>query len=167
MGLAVQAEEIAPSSVASGQLLTFIVGSSAYAIDILAVQEIRGWEGATRIPNAPAHLQGVIDLRGSTIPVMDLRERLGVKQGDAAAAPVMIVAGDPAAGRDQLCGLIVDRVCDVQTVTADDWRALPAHLEQGEGCVAGLVCIDEQLTIILDLARLLRSPESIRKGEQH
>ena len=65
------------------QFLTFIVAGEEYGVDILCVQEIRGWESATPIPNAPAHIKGVINLRGTIVPIIDLRQCFGIESDGA------------------------------------------------------------------------------------
>lgn len=146
------------------QMLTFTVGEQSYGIDILSVQEIRGWEGATRIPGAPQHLQGVVNLRGMIVPVVDLRQRLGEPDRQVGVAPVMIVVLEQGAAQQQMFGLVVDGVSDVQDVTTADWRSLPANMEQHQGHVAGLVCVDEQMIVVLNVRALMESPQAARKG---
>src|SRR3990167_1951917 len=73
------------------QFLTFIMAGEEYGVDILQVQEIRGWENVTPIPNAPAHIKGVINLRGTIVPIVDLRQRFGLQRAEYGPVTVVIV----------------------------------------------------------------------------
>ena len=73
------------------QYLTFIMSGEEYGVDILAVQEIRGWEEPTLIPNAPSYIRGVINLRGTIVPIMDLRMRFGLQDASYTATTVVII----------------------------------------------------------------------------
>lgn len=129
--------------------LRFRAGCEPFAIDILRVREIRSWEAPTRVPGAGDELQGVIDLRGTVIPVIDLRRRLG--QRPAAAAGITVVAELEGA----LVGLAVDAVDDVQEVTSDQVRAVPPLRGPAAGHVAAMLATDRELVQLLDLDRVL------------
>src|SRR5581483_10415500 len=99
----------APSQSVGGQFLTFTLGGESYGVEILAVQEIKGGAAITPIPNAPRHVRGVMNLRGTIIPVVDLRTRLGMPAPEDDRVTVIVVVRVGA--RTQ--GLIVDAVSDV------------------------------------------------------
>jgi len=126
-------------------LLSFAMGSEVYGVDILTVQEIRQWEGATPLPRTPAHLRGVINLRGEVVPVLDLRDRLGLPV-PAEGRPVVIVFRL----HEKRVGAIVDAVLDVHPLE-DGLQPPPA----GARFVAGLATLDDRLVIVLDTQRLL------------
>lgn len=134
-------------------LLSFAMGSETYGVDILKVQEIRQWEGATPLPRTAQHVRGVINLRGEIVPVLDLRERLGlpVAQG---GRPVVIVFRL----HEKRVGGIVDAVLDVHSLAEGEVQAAPAGAE----FVAGLATVEEQLLILLDTERLME--ESLCEG---
>src|SRR3977135_2243789 len=73
------------------QVLTFVLGSETYGVDILRVQEIRGWSAVTKIPHAPAHVLGVLNLRGSIVPIVDLRMRFSLHRAEYTTVTVIIV----------------------------------------------------------------------------
>ena len=87
-----------------------------FCIDIMSVREIRGWTPATALPHAPAYVRGVINLRGSVLPIVDLAERLGFPPTDASARQVIIVVQVGA----QIVGLLVDAVSDILTLTTEN-----------------------------------------------
>ena len=85
----------------SHQVLTFVLGKETYGVDILRVQEIRGYSAVTKIPHAPAHVLGVLNLRGSIVPIVDLRMRFSLDRAEYTAVTVIIVVSimsAPAAG---------------------------------------------------------------------
>jgi purine-binding chemotaxis protein CheW len=107
-----QAKGIVAAS-ASKQVLTFTLGDETYGVDILRVQEIRGWAPVTRIPQAQAHVLGVLNLRGSIVPIVDLRMRFSLPRAEYTPLTVIIVLSveSPQGRRD--FGLVVDGVSDV------------------------------------------------------
>lgn len=146
----------APATVeAARQYLTFVVGEEEYALDILGVQEIRSLSPITRLPHAPTHVLGVINLRGAVVPVVDLRRRLGL--ASAAWGPVTAIVVVQVGSR--VVGLIVDKVSDVVAVPEEALRPLPAV----DGilptqALSGLLTVAERLVLVLDVARLLDDP---------
>src|ERR1700745_1681106 len=95
-----------PGAPASQQVLTFVLGSETYGVDILRVQEIRGWSSVTKIPHAPPHVLGVLNLRGSIVPIVDLRMRFSLDRAEYTAVTVIIVVSvASAAGRRDLGGV--------------------------------------------------------------
>ncbi|HEY8535918.1 MAG TPA: chemotaxis protein CheW, partial [Vicinamibacterales bacterium] len=101
------------ASSESFQVLTFILGNESYGVDILRVQEIRGWSTVTKIPHAPAYVLGVLNLRGSIVPIVDLRMRFNLDRAEYTAVTVIIVLSvNSPAGRREI-GVVVDGVSDV------------------------------------------------------
>ncbi|MET4898035.1 chemotaxis protein CheW [Sphingomonadaceae bacterium jetA1] len=135
----------------SRQLITFQLGDQILGVDIMAIREIRAWSPATPLPNVPAHVRGVVNLRGIVLPVLDLRHRLGWGVTDPSARHVIIVVRIG----EQLQGLIVDAVNDIVTVPPEAMQPLP---DMGEATAAhyleGLATIDQRLILILALERL-------------
>ena len=97
-------------AVGQGQYLTFRLATEEYGIDILSVQEIKGWSGATPLPESPHYLLGVINLRGSVVPIIDLRKRFGLPQADFGPTTVVIVARVEMADGVRIAGFVVDAV---------------------------------------------------------
>src|SRR6266571_7834239 len=97
----------------SHQVLTFVLGPETYGVDILRVQEIRGWSPVTRIPQAPPHVLGVLNLRGSIVPIVDLRMRLAFERAEYTAVTVIIVLSIFSAHGRRDVGVVVDAVSDV------------------------------------------------------
>lgn len=130
--------------------LRFRAGAESFAIDILSIREIRSYEAPTRLPGAGEELQGVIDLRGIVIPVIDLRRRLGCQQ--ARAVPAVTVVTELAGA---LVGLAVDTVEDVQDVLPERVRAVPPLRTVSH--VTAMLAVEGELVQLLDLGRLLEN----------
>jgi purine-binding chemotaxis protein CheW len=142
---------------AGQEYLAFTLGSEEYGIDILKVQEIRGYETVTRIANAPDFIKGVINLRGIIIPVVDMRIKfkLGTPTYDQFTVVIILNIG----GR--IMGMVVDSVSDVTTLTKDQIKAAPdmgSTAFSGE-YLMGLGTVDERMLILIDIDRLMSSPE--------
>ncbi|PWF55005.1 chemotaxis protein CheW [Massilia glaciei] len=138
------------------EFLAFTLGSEEYGIDILKVQEIRGYEAVTRIANAPEFIKGVINLRGIIIPVVDMRIKfkLGTPVYDQFTVVIILNIG----GR--VMGMVVDSVSDVTTLMPDQVKAPP---EMGStfnsDYLIGLGTIDERMLILVDIDKLMSSSE--------
>jgi purine-binding chemotaxis protein CheW len=144
------------SDIAGREFLAFTLGSEEYGIDILKVQEIRGYEAVTRIANAPEFIKGVINLRGIIIPVVDMRIkfRLGEPVYDQFTVVIILNIG----GR--VVGMVVDSVSDVTTLTPDQVKPAP---EMGTAFssdyMIGLGTIDERMLILVNIDKLMSSEE--------
>ncbi len=147
----VLAHEISPAAEAA-QYLTFSLGGEEYGVDILKVQEIRGSSPITALPNSPGYVKGVMNLRGSIIPVVDLRARLGMGDGGRAAAGVIVVV----TVGSKVKGMIVDTVSDVVGIPAAEIQP-PPDLETPPGprFVKGLAKGGDKLVVLLDLDQVL------------
>lgn len=138
------------------QVLTFTLGNETYGVDILGVQEIRGWSAVTLIPNAPHHVLGVLNLRGSIVPIIDLRKRLSLEPADYTAITVVIVLSSRIDGAPRNVGMVVDGVSDVVDISAIAVEPVPALISEGSpGHVRGIASIGERMIILLDCARLI------------
>jgi purine-binding chemotaxis protein CheW len=141
---------------AGQEFLAFKLGTEEYGIDILKVQEIRGYEAVTRIANAPEFIKGVINLRGIIIPVVDMRIKfkLGEPVYDQFTVVIILNIG----GR--VVGMVVDSVSDVTTLMPDQVKPAP---EMGTAFsteyMIGLGTIDERMLILVDINKLMSSPE--------
>lgn len=138
------------------EALAFRLGKEEYGVDILKVQEIRGHDPITRIANAPDFIQGVVNLRGIIVPIVDLRRRFAIAVSANDHLSVVIVLN--LAGR--VVGMVVDSVSDVLQLGSDDIRPAPAMGSVFDTeFLLGLGTIDERMLILLDIERLLASED--------
>ncbi|MFZ6844899.1 chemotaxis protein CheW [Undibacterium sp. RuTC16W] len=144
------------SDIAGHEFLAFTLGSEEYGIDILKVQEIRGYEAVTRIANAPVFLKGVINLRGIIVPVVDMRIKFNLGEPTYDQFTVVIILN--IGGR--IVGMVVDSVSDVTTLLPEQVRPAP---EMGttfsSDFLIGLGTLDERMLILVDIDKLMSSPE--------
>jgi purine-binding chemotaxis protein CheW len=144
------------SGGATRQALTFALGEEVYGVDILRVKEIRGWSPVTRIPQSPAAVLGVLNLRGAIVPIIDLRVRFAMQTAEFNAVTVVIVLSLRTADGQRECGIVVDSVRDVVDIAAGNVRPAPSM----QGCEAnefieGITTLGEQMLILLDADRLV------------
>ncbi len=143
-----------PGAGGGGEYLTFALGAEEYAIDILKVQEIRGYETPTTIANAPPFIKGVINLRGTIVPIVDLRLKFGVGHAEYTAFTVVIILN--VAGR--IVGIVVDGVSDVIALAAGEIRPAPEFSAAVDTrYLRGLATVDERMLIVMDIERLMLS----------
>ena len=144
-------------NVAAGdprEFIAFRVGVQEFCIDIMSVREIRGWTPATALPHAPSYVRGVINLRGSVLPVVDLAERLGFPPTDASARQVIIVAQVGA----QIIGLLVDAVSDILTLTTETIQPTPEVASAFvKFFVRGMLAIDGRMIGVIELDSVMLS----------
>lgn len=134
------------------ELLSFRVGESEYSVDIMSVREIRGWTRATSLPHSPSYVHGVINLRGTVLPVIDLERRLGLGSNEPNERSVIIVVDHD--GRT--VGMRVDAVSDILTVSRTAIQPPPEIADNtSEGFVEGLIIIDERMVRVLNLAAIM------------
>jgi len=142
------------------QYLTFILAKEEYGVDILRVQEIKGWDSVTPIPNTPSYIKGVINLRGTIVPIIDLRQRFSMDEIEYGPMTVVIVLKILCEDRDRIMGIVVDAVSDVYDVNSEEMKPAPdfggvVNIE----FVKGLATVAEKMIIILDIDHLLSGPE--------
>jgi purine-binding chemotaxis protein CheW len=141
---------------ATGEFLTFTLGEEHYGVDILKVQEIRGYDAVTRVPDAPDYIKGVINLRGTIVPVIDLRLKLRLREARYDALTVMIVLNV----EDRVVGIVVDGVSDVVPLAQEQIRPTP---EFGAAVdtrfISAIGTLDERMLILLDIETLLDSAD--------
>jgi purine-binding chemotaxis protein CheW len=138
------------------QYLTFIMAGEEYGVDILAVQEIRGWEQSTVIPNSPDYIKGVINLRGTIVPIMDLRARFGLPRVEYSPVTVVIILKVDGNHGERVMGIVVDAVSDVYTIAEGTTRRAPELSEDNNSLfIKGLVNVNDKMVILLDVSSLL------------
>jgi purine-binding chemotaxis protein CheW len=138
------------------EYLTYTLGPEEYAIDILRVQEIRGYEAPTTIANAPSFLKGVINLRGTIVPIVDLRIKFNVGKADYTPFTVVIILNIGA----RVVGIVVDSVSDVTMLRRDQIRPAPEFAATVDTkYINGLCTLDERMLIVVDIEQLMLSHE--------
>ena len=152
----------------SGQYLSFRIGSDDYAVDILRVQEIRGWEQVRDLPDSPDFVKGVLDMRGTIVPIIDLRIRFGDPQPQYLATTVVIVVSvERRDGHRQLVGTVVDSVSDVLDIDLSDMKAPPGiGREAAQKYLQGMVSLERGMVVLLDLDILFGSIDLDQVGDQ-
>jgi len=140
----------------ANEFLTFTLGAEEYGVDILKVQEIRGYGTVTRIPDAPDFVKGVINLRGTIVPVVDMRLKFRLGQADYNTFTVMIILNVA----NRVVGMVVDSVSDVVALTPSQIRPAPElGSSVGAQFLTGIGALDDRMLILLDIERLMTSPE--------
>lgn len=138
------------------EFLVFSLGDEEYAVDILKVQEIRGYESVTRIANAPDFIKGVTNLRGVIVPIVDLRIKFRLERTEYGPETVVIVVN--VGGR--VVGMVVDGVTDVMTLTPEQIRPAPEFgVTLSSDFLSGLGSVDDRMLVIVDIEKLLTSGE--------
>jgi purine-binding chemotaxis protein CheW len=142
------------------QFLTFSLGAEEYGVDILRVQEIRGWHQVTRVPNAPSYLLGVLNLRGVIVPIIDMRMRFNLDKVEYTPVTVIIVLSVKTANGSHVFGVVVDSVSDVLDVTANDIKPTPDFgTAMNTEFISGLATANERMVMLLDIDKLLSQEE--------
>ena len=141
---------------ATREVLVFVLGSEQYGVDILKVQEIRGYDKVTPIPSAPDYLKGVVNLRGIIVPILDMRVkfRLAEVRYDEFTVVVILRLGD------RVIGLVVDGVSDVVALDASEVKPAPNLGSVVDGSyIAGVATQNDRMVLLLDIEKLLSSGE--------
>lgn len=147
-----------PIDQGGGEFLSFRLGSEEYGINILKVQEIRVYEAATRMVNAPAYVLGVLNLRGVIVPILDLRMRFGMPEVNYNSQTVTIVLTIG----EQVVGMVVDSVSDVVALQGEDIKPTPEFTGAVNSAqVIGIATVaqgdDQRMLILLDIEKLMSS----------
>jgi len=138
------------------EVLSFRLGKEEYAISILKVQEIRGYEEPTLLPSAPACIKGIQNLRGSIVPIVDMRILFKLGEPTYDQFTVVIVLNI----KNHVIGMVVDSVSDVVTLAPEQVRPAPEMGTTADGdYITGLGTIDERMLIMLDIDRLMSSEQ--------
>lgn len=138
------------------EFLTFTLGAEEYGVDILKVQEIRGYDAVTRLPDSPEWVKGVINLRGTIVPVVDLRIKFRLGKAEYDAFTVMVIL--TIAGR--IVGIVVDSVSDVIQLQPEQIRPAPDLGSTIDNkFINGIGALDQRMLILLDIERMMVSPE--------
>jgi len=154
---ALQGSVNTPQSVKRGheQYLTFLLGEEEYGVDILRVQEIRGWDTVTSIPNTPDYILGVMNLRGAIVPIVDLRRRFQMAEAPYTKTTVVIVLKVMGQSEAKTMGFVVDAVSEVYNIAGEALKPPPDFgALVGTEFIQGLATVEEKTVIMLDIDRL-------------
>jgi purine-binding chemotaxis protein CheW len=141
---------------AAGEYLTFVLGEEEYGIEILKVQEIRGYDAVTPIANTPNFIKGVVNLRGKIVPIVDLRIKFNLGKVVYDEFTVVIILN--LSGR--VVGIVVDGVSDVMALKDDQLREVPSLVTSIDTkYIVGLATVEQQMLILVDIEQLMSSQE--------
>ncbi len=154
MGMMEKMEEL--TSTGAREYLTFKLDQEEYGIDILKVQEIRGYEPPTRVANAPSFIKGVMNLRGTIVPIVDLRLKFNCSKAEYNTFTVVIILNL----RSRIVGVVVDSVSDVMELQPENLKSAP-EIESAidSSAVQGLGSLGDRMLILLDIERLMLMPD--------
>ena len=139
------------------ELIAFRIGRQEFCVDIMSVREIRGWTPATPLPRSPGYMKGVINLRGTVLPIIDLGARLGLKTSEPTARHVIMVVHIG----DRTIGLLVDAVSDIINMSDDLVQPTPdVASDQVKTFVKGLFALDGRMVSLIALDRVLPETEA-------
>ena len=147
------------------QYLTFNLADEDYGIDILRVQEIRGWDEATRLPNAPEYVRGVVNIRGTIIPVYDLRLKFNMPFRDYTQNTVVIVIKTETPTGNKSIGVVVDAVADVlHGYLIEITRSPDFGNEAMTEAISGLATFEDKMVVLLDVDKLVQDEQHDEKS---
>jgi purine-binding chemotaxis protein CheW len=158
-----QAAGLVLAGQGGNEFLTFTLGSEEYGIDILKVQEIRGYEAVTKIANAPEFIKGVVNLRGTIVPIVDMRIKFNLGSVEYNQFTVVIILNV----KGRVVGIVVDSVSDVIALSADQIRAAPEFSGELESdYITGLGTVAERMLILVDIEKLMTSRDMALVDQQ-
>jgi len=141
---------------ATREVLVFVIGKEEYGVDILKVQEIRGYEKVTAIPSAPDYLKGVVNLRGTIVPVIDMRIKFKLPDPSYDSFTVVVILKLSS----RVIGIVVDAVSDVVRLAANDVKEAPRLGSVVDSTyLTGVATLDDRMVLLLDIEKFLSSGE--------
>ena len=152
----VNAANVSMKKNAAGEYLTFVLGAEEYGLEILKVQEIRGYDSVTQIANTPDFIKGVVNLRGKIVPIVDLRIKFNLGKVEYDEFTVVIILNL----NGRVVGIVVDGVSDVMALNDDQIRDVPSLVTSIDTkYIVGLATVEQQMLILVDIEQLMSSPE--------
>lgn len=146
----------AKAKSAEGEYLTFVLGAEEYGLEILKVQEIRGYDAVTQIANTPEFIKGVVNLRGKIVPIVDLRIKFNLGKVEYNEFTVVIILNL----NGRVVGIVVDGVSDVIALKEEQIREVPSLVTSIDTkYIVGLATIDQRMLILVDIEHLMTSQE--------
>lgn len=156
MNMNVYADQDGMENSTVSEFLAFKLGQEEYGVDILKVQEIRGYESVTRIASSPEYIKGVVNLRGTIVPIIDMRIKLNLGEPVYDEFTVVIVLNIG----NHVIGMVVDSVSDVMTLSSDQIRPAPTMASSLEsGYLIGIGTLGERMLILVDIDKMMSSEE--------
>lgn len=144
----------------SHQYLTFSLAGDVYGFDILRVKEIRGWGKVRELPNTPDYIKGVLDMRGTIVPIVDLRIRFSLSHVEYTPMTVVIVMSIQFEGNEYVIGVVVDAVSDVLDIKRSDIKPAPNFgTRVNMKFIDGMVMSGDDMVVLLDIDKLLNPEE--------
>lgn len=144
----------------SKQFLTFLLGGEIYGVDILKVQEIKGWTPVTAIPNAPEYIKGVLNLRGEIVSIFDVRILFNLSKVEYNTTTVIIILTVNSADRERTIGLVVDAVWDVVNIVEEQMKPAPDFGENMSAhFISNLAIVEDNNLLLLDADRFISTTE--------
>jgi len=148
---------------ASDQYLTFSLAGEEYGVDILGVQEVKVWTDVTVLPNTPAYIKGVLNLRGVIVPIVDLRARFNLPRSDYTETTVIVVLKLSIDNREKVIGIVVDAVSDVLDIPQSAQKTVADFdLNSKSEAITGVASVNNKLVIMMDAVKLLDPAEMTR-----
>jgi purine-binding chemotaxis protein CheW len=138
------------------QYVSFMLASEQHGVDVVRVQEIKGWDSVTRVPSTPPYMLGVINLRGAIVPVIDLRIRFHLERAPYGSTTVVVVVRVPGERGERTVGLVVDAVNSVHDIAPSSIRpppSLPGTVD--DAFIEGIAVVGGQLMLLLDVQALV------------
>jgi purine-binding chemotaxis protein CheW len=146
----------AKAKIAGGEYLTFVLGDEQYGLEILKVQEIRGYDAVTQIANTPDFIKGVVNLRGKIVPIVDLRIKFNLGKVEYDEFTVVIILNL----NGRVVGIVVDGVSDVMALKEEQIRDVPSLVSSIDTkYIVGLATVEEHMFILVDIEQLMSSQE--------
>ena len=159
---ALQHADVAVTETAIEQYIIFTIDEQEYGVGIMAVREIRGWTQESRLPNLPSHIRGIINLRGTVIPIIDLRARFGGNMTETTKTHVVIVMQVG----DAMNGVLVDAISDILPIPSDQINPAPEMDDTPEArCVSGLYTPEGRIIALLGVADICSATHHHAHGD--
>ncbi len=147
---------VSNNTSAAGEYLTFLLGSEEYGLEILKVQEIRGYDAVTQIANTPDFIKGVVNLRGKIVPIVDMRIKFNLGKVEYDEFTVVIILNL----NQRVIGIVVDGVSDVMALNEEQIRDVPSLVTSIDTkYIVGLASVEEKMLILVDIEQLMGSQE--------
>ena len=147
----------------SDQYLTFSLAGEEYGVDILGVQEVKVWTDVTELPNTPAYIKGVLNLRGVIVPIIDLRARFNLPGIEYTETTVIVVLKLRVDNREKVIGIVVDAVSDVLDIPRAAQKSVDHfELNSKSRAITGVATMNNKLVIMMDAVKILDSSEISR-----
>ncbi len=159
-------DEQAIEAINTEQYLTYRIGREDYGIKILSVREIRGWENVARVPNTPAYVKGVLNLRGTAVPVIDMRIRMDIDNPVYDATTVLIVIRAQIDGAERIAGVVVDSVSDVKDINVDEIKKTPDFADSVDTeFITGIADVSGTMVMLFDVDNFMRHQDLYENPE--